>query len=208
MRTILFAAALPTISLLQPVRLVAASARFHQAHFASMSASPQSSPKPASFYDCVVKMPGGKELSMADYRGKVVLVVNTASACGFTPQYTALQHLYSKYKDQGLVIIGQPSNEFGGQNPEGDDGEKGTAALCQRNYGVDFPIAAKGTVNGSGAVPLFAFLKSQKKSLALERIKWNFEKFLIRKDGEVAARYTSITKPESLEPEIIKLLAE
>ncbi|CAE6530695.1 unnamed protein product [Rhizoctonia solani] len=136
--------------------------------------------------------------------GKVVLIVNVASKCGFTPQYTGLEALYNKYKDRGLVILGFPCNQFGGQEP-GTDEQIGE--FCQLNHGVTFPLMKKSDVNGDDTNEVYKYLKSQKSGLlGLTRIKWNFEKFLIDRQGKVVNRWASTTKPESLEADIEKLL--
>jgi peroxiredoxin len=146
----------------------------------------------------------GSEKPMSDYQGKVVLVVNTASKCGFTPQYEGLEKLYKgiseKHPDQ-FVILGFPCNQFGSQEPGTDDDIQN---FCQVNYGVTFPIMGKSDVNGDNANPLFEWLKKEKPGLmGMKRVKWNFEKFLIGKDGQVKNRWASTTKPESLEPAIL-----
>jgi glutathione peroxidase len=146
----------------------------------------------------------GNEKSLADYKGQVVLVVNTASKCGFTPQYTGLQELHEKYGDQGLAIVGFPCNQFGGQEP-GDSDQIG--AFCQKNYGVTFQMMEKVDVNGSNAHPLYEWLKSEKGGLLGGKIKWNFTKFLVGKDGQVIERYAPTTKPEKLTDDIEKALA-
>lgn len=157
-----------------------------------------------SFYDFSADRLDGVPENLAAYRGKVVLVVNTASECGFTPQYAGLQELYARYKDKGLVILGFPCNQFGGQEP-GDSEQIG--AFCQKNYGVDFPIFAKVEVNGDGAHPLYQYLKSSAKGvLGTEAIKWNFTKFLINREGQVVDRYAPTTKPEELVKDIEALL--
>lgn len=157
-----------------------------------------------SFYDFSADRLDGVPENLAAYRGKVVLVVNTASECGFTPQYAGLQDLYARYKDKGLVILGFPCNQFGGQEP-GDSEQIG--AFCQKNYGVDFPIFAKVEVNGDGAHPLYQYLKSSAKGvLGTEAIKWNFTKFLINREGQVVDRYAPTTKPEELVKDIEALL--
>jgi len=138
-------------------------------------------------------------------KGKVVLVVNVASKCGFTPQYKGLEALYQKYKDQGLEIIGFPSNQFAGQEP-GTSEE--IQSFCSRTYQVTFPIMEKVDVNGDATHPVYQFLKNSKSGIfGMTRIKWNFEKFLVGKDGKVVERYWSATTPESLEKPIEKLLA-
>jgi glutathione peroxidase len=134
----------------------------------------------------------------------VMLVVNTASKCGFTPQYEGLEALYKKYKDQGFVVLGFPCNQFGRQEP---GSESDIEEFCQLNYGVSFPMFAKIDVNGDDADPLFKYLKnSQKGILGSEKIKWNFTKFLVNRDGKVIARFASTVKPENLIKDIEKLL--
>jgi glutathione peroxidase len=157
-----------------------------------------------SVYDFSAARLDGSQQSLADYRGRVLLIVNTASACGFTPQYAGLEALYKKLEPQGLTVLGFPCNQFGAQEP-GDAAEIG--AFCQKNYGVTFPMFAKIDVNGPGAHPLFQYLKKEKGGiLGTEGIKWNFTKFLIGRDGEVVARYAPQAKPEELEAPIRKLL--
>lgn len=137
----------------------------------------------------------GREQDLAEYTGQVALVVNTASKCGFTPQYQGLQTLYDQYRDQGLVVLGFPCDQFAHQEP-GTADEIG--AFCERNYGVDFPMFAKVEVNGSGAHPLYRWLKSQRSGLLGGRITWNFTKFLIGRDGTVVDRFGPNKKPEDL----------
>ena len=157
-----------------------------------------------SVYDFTAKRLDGHEESLAVYRGKVLLIVNTASACGFTPQYAGLEALYEKLGPEGFAILGFPCNQFGAQEP-GSEAEIG--AFCQKNYGVTFPMFAKIEVNGANAHPLYKYLKDAKPGLlGTEAIKWNFTKFLIGKDGEPAARYAPNTKPEDLEAPVKKLL--
>ncbi|MGQ0843321.1 MAG: glutathione peroxidase [Sporichthyaceae bacterium] len=145
----------------------------------------------------------GAEKSLADYKGQVVLVVNTASKCGFTPQYKGLQELHEQYADQGLAVIGFPCNQFGSQEP-GDSTE--ISGFCERNYGVTFQMMEKVDVNGDTAHPVFKWLRSEKGGLLGAKIKWNFTKFLIGKDGQVIDRYASTTKPEKLKGDIEKAL--
>lgn len=146
----------------------------------------------------------GEERSLAGYEGKVVLVVNTASKCGFTPQYKGLEALYQKYKDKGLEILGFPCNQFGKQEP-GSSEEIG--GFCERNFGVTFPLFAKVEVNGDNAHPLFNHLKQQAPGVfGTESIKWNFTKFLVGRDGKVVKRFAPKDKPESLESAIEALL--
>lgn len=160
--------------------------------------------KESEFYDLSATSLQGQEVPMEQYKGKVVLVVNTASKCGFTPQYEGLEEIYKKYKDQGLVILGFPCNQFGNQEP-GD--KKEIEEGCLINYGVSFPMFAKVDVNGNNAHPLFHYLKSELGGLLGSRVKWNFTKFLIDADGKPYKRYAPITKPEKLVPDIEKLLA-
>lgn len=159
---------------------------------------------PQTIHEFTAANIAGKEISLADYKGKVVLVVNTASKCGFTPQFAGLEALYEKYKDRGLVILGFPCNQFGAQEP-------GTAdqiqEFCQLNYGVKFPMFGKIDVNGSGAHPLFKFLTSEKPGiLGIEAIKWNFTKFLVDKNGNPVKRYAPNTEPKDIASDIEKLL--
>ncbi|KAF9974049.1 Glutathione peroxidase 2 [Actinomortierella ambigua] len=157
-----------------------------------------------SFFDLKAKNKKQEEISMKTFENKVILVVNVASKCGFTPQYAGLEELYKKYKDRGLVIIGFPCNQFGGQEP---GNEEEIESFCQVNFGVTFPLMAKIDVNGSKEDPVYAWLKSQKAGLlGLQRIKWNFEKFLLDRQGHVVERYSSITTPEGIAKDIEKLL--
>lgn len=153
-----------------------------------------------------VKAANGSMQSLAEYKGKVILVVNVASKCGFTPQYTELEAVYEQYKDKGLVILGFPCNQFGSQEP-GNDQEIQT--FCKVNYGVTFPVFAKVDVNGEGADPVYKWLKSSAPGIAgTEAIKWNFTKFLLNRKGQVINRYAPQTKPKSLAKDIEKALAE
>ena len=146
----------------------------------------------------------GSEVRMSDYQGKVVLIVNTASQCGFTPQYAGLEKLYRNYAGRGLVILGFPCNQFGAQEP-GDAAE--IAKFCSLSYEVTFPMFAKVDVNGAKAHPIYQFLKSEKSGLfGTEGIKWNFTKFLVNKQGEVVDRFAPSTKPEDLSKAIEALL--
>ena len=145
----------------------------------------------------------GEEVDLGSYAGRAVLVVNTASKCGFTPQYAGLEELHRDYADQGLVVLGFPCDQFGHQEP-GDDEQIG--AYCERNFGVEFPMFSKIEVNGSGAHPLYSWLKAQKSGLLGGRIKWNFTKFLIGRDGQVVARFGPNTKPVDLQGEVIEAL--
>lgn len=157
-----------------------------------------------SFYELAPKDSKGKEYSFADLKGKVVVIVNVASKCGFTPQYKELEELNKKYADKDVQILGFPCNQFGSQEP-GNAEE--ISSFCSLNYGVTFPVLGKVEVNGDNADPVYKFLKSQKSGLlGLNRIKWNFEKFLIDKNGKVVERYSSLTKPLSLSDKIDQLL--
>lgn len=147
----------------------------------------------------------GAPMPLDAYRGKVMLLVNTASKCGFTPQYAGLQALHERFAARGLSVIGFPCNQFGAQEP-GDADE--IASFCSRNYGVTFPLSARIDVNGPSAAPLFAYLSSAAPGiLGTEAIKWNFTKFLINRDGNIVARFAPTTKPEELAEEIERLLA-
>ncbi len=146
----------------------------------------------------------GQQRALADYAGKVVLVVNTASKCGLTPQFTELEELYRKYADAGLVILGFPCNQFAGQEPGGAD-EIGE--VCTKNYGVTFPMFDKIDVNGSTAHPLYGWLRQQKGGVLGNAIKWNFTKFLVGRDGRVIARYAPTAKPMSFEKDVAAALA-
>ena len=159
----------------------------------------------SNIYQFEAELLEGDVKALADYKGKVMLIVNTASKCGFTPQFAGLEKLYEKYKPQGLEILGFPCNQFGGQDP-GTNKEIG--AFCQRNYGVNFPMFAKVDVKGPEAHAIFRFLTREAKGiLGSQNIKWNFTKFLVGRNGEVLGRYASTTKPEALEADIEKALA-
>ena len=146
----------------------------------------------------------GQPVPLSTYDGKVALVVNTASQCGFTPQLEGLEQLHQQYADQGLAVLGFPCNQFGNQDP-GSNEEIG--AFCQKNYGVSFDMFAKVDVNGDSAHPVYTWLREEKRGLLGEKIKWNFTKFLVGKDGQVIKRYGSTTKPEKLAGDIEKALA-
>ena len=157
-----------------------------------------------SVHDFSVKKPDGSEQKLADFKGGPILIVNTASKCGFTPQYKGLEALHRKYGPKGLTVIGFPCNQFGAQEP-GDAEE--IKNFCSLNYDVTFPLMAKVEVNGDGAEPLFTHLKGEKPGLlGTKGIKWNFTKFLVDKQGNVVGRYAPTDKPESLEKDIEKLL--
>jgi len=157
-----------------------------------------------SVYDFTATRLDGSEQKLSDYRGQVLLIVNTASECGFTPQYAGLEALYEKLHEDGLTVLGFPCNQFGAQEP---GTEAAIGAFCERNYGVSFPMFAKIDVNGPRAHPLYKYLKDARPGLlGSEAIKWNFTKFLIGRDGEPVARYAPQTKPEELEAPVKKLL--
>jgi len=159
-----------------------------------------------TIYDFQPALPDQTPASLEQYRGKLVLIVNTASKCGFTPQYLGLENIYKQFKEQGVEVLGFPCNQFGSQEP-GTAEEIG--AFCEKNYGVSFPLFAKINVNGAQTDPLFDYLKSAAPGLlGSKAIKWNFTKFLIRKDGTVFKRYAPATKPEDMVADIEKLLAE
>ncbi len=155
-------------------------------------------------FDFSARTLAGTEAALSDHAGKVLLIVNTASKCGFTPQYAGLQKLHEKYHDQGLVVMGFPCNQFGQQEP-GD--EQDITRFCETSYGLGFPMFAKVEVNGSGAHPLFRHLKAAAPGLlGSEAIKWNFTKFLVGRDGAVFKRYAPQTSPEDLQEDIERLL--
>ncbi|MCR2823560.1 glutathione peroxidase [Lederbergia panacisoli] len=158
-----------------------------------------------TIYDYTVKMSDGKEKSLRDYVGKTLLIVNTASKCGFTPQFEGLQTLYEKYKDRGFVILGFPCDQF--KQQEFDNIEE-TIQFCQINYGVSFPMFAKIDVNGENEHPLYTYLKEQQKGVFSNAIKWNFTKFLVDKNGLVVERYSPTTKPDQMEEDIVKYLGD
>lgn len=147
----------------------------------------------------------GIERQLVDYKGKVVLVVNTASQCGFTGQYKGLEELYRTYADRGLVVLGFPCDQFGHQEP-GDEEE--IATFCERNFGVTFPLFAKIDVNGPGAHPLYQWLRSEQGGMIGDKIRWNFTKFLIDPEGNVVKRYGSTTTPDQIADDIEALLPE
>jgi glutathione peroxidase len=158
----------------------------------------------AGIYDFVVKDIHGKNVKLDAYKGKVLLVVNTASECGYTPQYKGLNELYAKHKDKGLVVLGFPCNQFGAQEPGTEDE---IASFCEVNFGVTFPLFAKIDVNGDDAAPLYRHLKSAKPGLlGSEAIKWNFTKFLVDRKGAVVERFAPNTEPDALAADIEQLL--
>lgn len=156
-----------------------------------------------TIYNFTVKKPNGERQSLNNYNEKTLLIVNTASKCGFTPQFKGLQELYDKHKEKGLEILGFPCDQF--NNQEFDDIEK-TTQYCQMNYGVTFPMFAKIDVNGKQEDPLYTFLKEQKTGVLSKKIKWNFTKFLINKDGHVVKRYAPQTKPSEMEKDLVQYL--
>lgn len=157
-----------------------------------------------SIYGFAPKDSSGKERSLEDYAGQVLLIVNTASKCGFTPQFAGLEALFEQYKDQGFNILGFPCNQFGGQDPGSNDE---IVEFCQLNYGVSFPMFGKLDVNGGDTDPLFKHLKkSAPGALGSERIKWNFTKFLVNREGEVIKRYAPTTKPEDIAKDVAALI--
>ncbi|MGB1402628.1 MAG: glutathione peroxidase [Porticoccaceae bacterium] len=156
-----------------------------------------------NIYDFSVPTSTGEEQALSDYQGKVVLIVNTASKCGFTPQYEGLQTLHDTYAERGLVIIALPCNQFRGQEP-GTNAE--VQEFCQMNYGLSFPVMGKIEVNGEGRHPLYHYLTKQAGGLFNNNIKWNFTKFLVDRNGQVVDRFATITKPADLAKSIEKLL--
>ena len=158
-----------------------------------------------SLYDFDAVSIHGQPAQFSSQKGKVVLIVNTASACGFTPQFAGLEQLWKAYADRGLVVVGFPSNEFGAQDP-GSDAQ--ISSFCELNYGVSFPMMAKTQVNGGSAHPLWQWLKGEKPGLlGSQAVKWNFTKFLVGRDGQVIRRYAPTDTPESLRADIEKALA-
>ena len=157
-----------------------------------------------SIYDFKVKDIDGNEVAMSEFKDKVLMIVNVASKCGFTPQYEGLQKLYDAYKDQGLVVLGFPCNQFGAQE---QGGEAEIKDFCETNFSISFPMFAKIDVNGDNAEPLFLFLQNAKKGfMNTGPIKWNFSKFVVDKEGNVVGRYGSLDDPAALEDDIKKLL--
>lgn len=156
-----------------------------------------------SVYDFKATTISGEEKSLADYKGKVLLIVNTASKCGFAPQFAGLQQLYEEFGNEEFEILGFPCNQFGNQEP---GTEEEIVSFCSMNYGVSFPMFSKVDVNGSEAHPLFKYLTSAQKGLLTDDIKWNFTKFLVDKNGEVVERFSPQKDPAKIKPEIEKLL--
>ena len=157
----------------------------------------------AKIYDYKALGNKGAEVDLAQYEGKVLLIVNTASKCGFTPQYDGLEALYQKYKDQGFVIVGFPCDQFAHQEPGSDEQ---IAEFCRINHGVTFPLMSKVNVNGKDAHPIYKYLKSETKGLFGSSIKWNFTKFLINRDGTVIKRYAPTVTPAKMENDIKAML--
>jgi|SRR5690625_1099710 len=156
-----------------------------------------------SIYDIEVKKADGSTYKLEEYKGQPLLIVNTASKCGFAGQFDGLEKLYQEHKEDGLVVLGFPSNQFGNQEPgNAEEAEES----CRLNYGVTFPMHEKIDVNGEDAHPLYDYLKSSKKGLLTDNIKWNFTKFLVDKNGQVVERFSPKTKPESIEKDIEKVL--
>jgi glutathione peroxidase len=157
-----------------------------------------------SIYDIEVRTIDGRTTTLAEHRGKVMLIVNVASKCGFTPQYEGLEALYQKFKDRGFVVLGFPCNQFGAQEP-GSEAE--IQSFCSTTYSVTFPMYSKVDVNGDATHPLFSFLKKQAKGvLGTEAIKWNFTKFLVGKDGAVIDRFAPQTAPGAMEKDVERIL--
>ncbi len=157
----------------------------------------------ATIYDYKALTNKGKELDFKQFEGKVLLIVNTASKCGFTPQFAGLEKLHKTYKEQGLVVIGFPCNQFAHQDPGSDEEISG---FCQLNYGVTFQMMKKVDVNGNEAAPIFKYLKAQTGGFLGSAIKWNFTKFLISRDGKTVKRFAPVTKPEKLEKDIQQMI--
>ena len=157
-----------------------------------------------TLYDIAIHRIDGRQTVLSEYRNKVLLVVNTASQCGFTPQYAGLEALYRKYRDRGFEVLGFPCYQFGAQEPGSDEQ---VASFCEKNYGVSFPMFSKVAVNGQDAHPLFVLLKQQAPGLlGSEAIKWNFTKFLVDREGKVLMRYGSMTSPEKIEGDLLNAL--
>ena len=151
------------------------------------------------FYQLSANNPQGRSIPMSSFEGKVILVVNTATKCGLTPQFDGLEQLYQQYKEKGLVILGFPCNQFGGQEPETNENMQ---QFCQLNFGVTFPLFEKIEVNGSSTHPIFKMLKGRLGGFFGSRIKWNFTKFLVDAEGHPVKRFSPVTKPEAIEPYI------
>jgi len=156
-----------------------------------------------NFYDLEVAKPNGTPIKMSDFKGKAVLIVNTATKCGLAPQFDGLENLHQKYKDEGLVVLGFPSNQFMNQEPETNDTVEES---CRVNHGVTFQLTEKIAVNGVRTHPVFAYLKGELGGFLTKNIKWNFTKFMVRPDGKPYKRYSPTTKPEDMETDIRRLL--
>jgi len=157
-----------------------------------------------TFYDLTAKTPSGEKINMADYKGKPVLIVNTATQCGLTPQFEGLEKLHQAYKDLGLITLGFPCNQFAGQEPETNEN---MVRSCLVNHGVTFPLSEKIDVNGPNAHPIFKFLKKEKGGFLFSTIKWNFTKFLVDQQGVVVKRYAPTVKPATIEADIKNLFS-
>ncbi len=157
-----------------------------------------------TFYDLTAKTPSGEKINMADFKGKPVLVVNTATRCGLTPQFEGLEKLHQAYKELGLIVFGFPCNQFGGQEPESNENIE---TVCLLDHGVTFTLSEKVDVNGPKTHPVFQFLKKEKRGFLFSTIKWNFTKFLIDQQGIVIKRYAPTVKPAAIEADIKKLLS-
>jgi glutathione peroxidase len=157
----------------------------------------------AEFYRLEAKAPSGKPIPMKGFEGKIVLIVNTATRCGLTPQFEGLEQLHQKYKEQGLILLGFPCDQFNNQEPETNETME---EVCRINHGVSFQLTEKIDVNGKNEHPVFSFLKRKKPGLFGKRIKWNFTKFLINREGQPVKRYGPTVKPEKIEKDILKLI--
>jgi len=169
----------------------------------TQKSKPLKTKKMMPFYDLKVNTPDGKELLMSSFKGKVLLVVNTATKCGLTPQFTGLEDLHQKYGNDGLVVIGFPCNQFRSQEPETNES---MVQYCQMNHGVTFQLTEKIDVNGDSAHPIFKYLKKELGGTFGRKIKWNFTKFLIDQNGHPIKRYAPTTKPKKIEKDILRLL--
>ena len=156
-----------------------------------------------TFHDFTIKTPAGETVDLSRYKNKVVLAVNTATKCGLAPQFDGLEQLHQKYKDKGLVVLGFPSDQFLNQEPETNET---IVEACRINHGVTFPLFEKIDVNGANTHPVYQYLKSEKGGILGSKIKWNFTKFLVDREGKVVSRYSPTTKPESIAADIEKLL--
>ena len=159
----------------------------------------------SKFCDLQAKTPSGELIQMSDYKGKPVLIINTATQCGLTPQFDGLEKLHKEYQDQGLVVLGFPCNQFASQEPESNDTIE---EVCKINHGVTFQLTEKVEVNGSNTHPVFEYLKKEQGGFLGSKIKWNFTKFLVNKDGVVVERYAPTTTPDKIEKDIKQVLAD